>query len=226
MESHDKKKILIVDDSADTIYIIGHILERSFFEISIAKSGKECLEILKKIKPEMILLDIMMPDINGIEVCKIIRQKYDAREMPIIFISASLDDQYLAEAFQAGGNDFIHKPINKTELQTRVRSTLEQKELAKRILQEEKLVGILEMAGAVCHELNQPLQVVLGYAELLIAKYSADTPGYEYVGKIIENSMKISRITKKLSKITKYETKKYIGQSKIIDIEKSIDNRS
>ncbi len=226
MESQGKKKILIVDDSPNTIHTIGQILGSLHFELSIAKSGKECLETLEKIKPEMILLDIIMPDINGIEVCKIIRQKYDASKMPIIFITASPDDQNLAEAFQAGCNDFIRKPINETELKTRVRSTLEQQELAKRILQDEKLVSILEMAGAVCHELNQPLQVVLGYAELLINKYSADTPGYDYVEKIIKHSLEMSSITKKLKKITKYETKKYIGQSQIIDIEKSSGDRS
>ena len=88
-------------------------------------------------------------------------------------------------------------------------------------LKRERLQVTLEMAGAVCHELNQPLQAASGYCETMLLNLEENDPAYKKINKILELVEKMGTITKKLMKITKYETKDYVSGVKIIDIEKA-----
>jgi signal transduction histidine kinase len=88
-------------------------------------------------------------------------------------------------------------------------------------LQREKLQGVLELAGAVCHELNQPIQAIAGHSELALMDLPKDNPLYERIRTINEQINKMGDITKKLMEITRYETEDYIGGTKIIDIDKA-----
>jgi len=96
------------------------------------------------------------------------------------------------------------------------------KKAEKQRIQSEKLRGVIEMAGAVCHELNQPLQAVLGHSELLIMDLTNDNPLYEMLNTIVSQIRRMGELTGKLHKITKYETKNYL-ENKIIDIDRSTD---
>ena len=89
----------------------------------------------------------------------------------------------------------------------------------------QKLKGVLELAGAVCHEINQPLQVIFGYTELLSMELGEDSPIYEKINQIYKESTNIAQITNKLTQITKYETRDYLNK-KIIDIEKASEENS
>lgn len=104
---------------------------------------------------------------------------------------------------------------------------VEHERAEQRRLEREKLQGVLEMAGAVCHELNQPLQVLLGYCGLLLRDMSQDNPLYGYVDEIRGRVSRMGEITGKLMGITAYETKEYLEGTKIIDIDKasSISNK-
>ena len=88
-------------------------------------------------------------------------------------------------------------------------------------IEQEKFNSVLEMAGAVCHELNQPLQVIMGYAEMLQRSLSPDSPQQPKVDKIAAQAAKLGEITKKLAAITRYETKGYIQKTRIVDIQKA-----
>ena len=102
----------------------------------------------------------------------------------------------------------------------------EQKQAEKERLKKEKLLGVLEMAGAACHELNQPLQIVSGYYELFLNEIPEDHPLIENLNIIRDQIERMARITKKIMKITKYRTKPYIKGSMIIDIDKSSDTHA
>jgi C4-dicarboxylate-specific signal transduction histidine kinase len=88
-------------------------------------------------------------------------------------------------------------------------------------MQKEKLQGVLEMAGAVCHELNQPIQAISGYSELMLMDVPKEGPLYEKIKAINEQINKMGNITRKLMGITRYETEDYVGGTKIIDIDKA-----
>ncbi len=224
-EKISRKNILIVDDAPPNIRILVEVLAKEY-EISVATSGAEALEIAtskteRYRDPDLILLDIMMPEMDGYEVCRILRQHPQTRDIPVVFVTANTDDETLKQAFEAGGTDYVRKPVNRIELLSRIKSALNQLELTRKLLEEEKLEGVLEMAGAVCHELNQPMQSVMGFSQLLLDDMSEDNPKYEYIKIIKEQIDKMGKITKKLMRITRYETLDYIEDTKIIDINRA-----
>ncbi len=225
-----KQNILIVDDAPANIRVLVEILTDTY-DISVATNGPEALEIATSRtglygSPDLILLDIMMPEMDGYEVCKILRQNPTTKDIPVVFVTANTDDGTLQEAFESGGTDYVRKPVNKVELLARIKSALTHQELTKKLLEEEKLEGVLEMAGAICHELNQPMQSILGFSQLLMDDMAEDNPNYEYIRIIKSQIDKMGRITKKLMRITRYETCEYIESTKIIDIYKASDEEA
>jgi CheY-like chemotaxis protein len=214
-------RILIVDDAPPNLRVLVEMLMNDY-EISVATNGPEALEIAKSDHPpNLILLDIMMPDMDGYEVCRRLRDDEITRDVPVIFVTANTDDKTLKDAFEAGGTDYVRKPVNRVEIQARVKSALTNQELTRKLVQEEKLKGVLEMAGAVCHELNQPLQAISGFAQLLLMQMPKEDEHFEYVTIIKDQVDKMGKITKKLMRITKYETINYIEKTRIIDINKA-----
>ncbi|MCF6149363.1 MAG: diguanylate cyclase [Candidatus Kuenenia sp.] len=130
------QNILIIDDSGDLHLLLGHILKKEGYNnISFAKSAAEAFEMLKinhTLKCtetyDVILMDIVMPEIDGIEACKLIKTKEHLKDIPIIIMTGSGDDKYIEHAFEAGAIDFVNKPVNKVELLARVRSVLKLKQ--------------------------------------------------------------------------------------------------
>ena len=217
--------ILVVDDYPMNIMIISNFLKADY-AIKAATSSREGLEIMRSAnRPDLVLLDIEMPGMDGIEFCSIVRNDSNLKEIPIIFVTANTDDNVLARAFAAGGNDYIRKPVNNIELVTRIKSVLAQKELlnSKRI--EQKLTGAMEMAGAVCHELGQPLQSILTCTELLLREFGEGDRRYELVNLIADQCREMAGINKRLKKVTSYSTKPYPGGTSIIDIDKATTER-
>ncbi len=217
--------ILIADDNPVNSLFIQTLLTNSGFKTLVASGGRECIRQAKIKKPDLIVLDINMPDINGIETCKMLKKEINTRDIPVIFVTAATDDSTLKEALESGGIDYIHKPLKKIELLTRIKSVLNQKKLMEQITAEERFQGVLEIAGAVCHELNQPMQIISGYSELLLSKISDSNVYYSNIKIIKDQIERMGVITKKLMKLTKLETKHYIGSSRIIDIDKAADER-
>jgi two-component system sensor histidine kinase/response regulator len=116
--------ILIVDDNSQNLQVIGEIL-KSRFRIAVARSGKQALSLLEDIRPDLILLDIMMPEMDGYETCSKIKSRKELRHIPIIFVTARREVDNLVKGFQVGGVDYITKPIDKLELLSRVTNHLD-----------------------------------------------------------------------------------------------------
>lgn len=218
-----KVTILIVDDNPINIKTLQIILEKSGYCTVSTMDGAACIEMAKNGRPDLILLDINMPELSGIEVCKALRRDEQSNDIPVIFVTASTDNETLREAFESGGTDYVRKPVNRTELLARIESILTQKILMQKLLEEEKLQGVLEMAGAACHELNQPMQTISGYSELLLMDISENNPLYRNIKTIKEQIDRMGKITRKLMRITKYKTREYLNR-KIIDIDQALDS--
>ena len=135
--------ILIVDDNHLNLDLLCRILSKANFKIITAMGGIEAIEQVNNQHPDLILLDAMMSDLNGFEVCKLLKQNYGTKDIPIIFITSSIDTEKKVKAFELGANDYITKPFQKAELLARVKSQLQvfnlRKTLAKQncILQKE-----------------------------------------------------------------------------------------
>ncbi|MBM4054199.1 MAG: diguanylate cyclase [Planctomycetes bacterium] len=133
---NNTQNILIIDDSEDLCLLLGTILKKEGYKnVSFAKSAKEAYEMLRIDHPlksaityDLILMDIVMPEIDGIEACIQIKAKEHVRDIPIIIITGSVEDNYIKQAFEAGAIDYVNKPINRIELLARVRSVLKLKQ--------------------------------------------------------------------------------------------------
>ncbi|KZZ83300.1 MULTISPECIES: fused response regulator/phosphatase [Bacillaceae] len=158
-------KILIVDDHPVNLFVVEKILKNAGYEDNVSLSSAQALfDYLKMESPaaakpeaDLILLDIMMPEIDGIETCRRIQQVEHLREIPIIFVTALEDSNKLAEALDVGGHDYITKPINKVELLARIRVALRLKqEKDWHAEQEQKLSHELDLAMQIQKSLLNP----------------------------------------------------------------------
>jgi len=163
--------ILVVDDDKDTLFTVGEILRNIGCEVSFANNGAECLTFLKKSKLDLILLDIMMPEMDGFEVAKIVRNTPKIREIPLIFITAKTDEESIEKGFEVGGNDYITKPFKQRELLSRINTQLKLKAdkeaMENLLLQQSKMAKMGEIIDSVAHQWKQPLNVInIGASEL------------------------------------------------------------
>ena len=120
-------KILIVDDLPENVMVVEKTLQKEGFRTEIATTGEEAIERIKAIRPDLVLLDVLMPKVNGFEVARKIKSDDEMKYVPIIFLTALNESKYIVEGFQAGGVDFISKPFNLTELLARVKTHVDLK---------------------------------------------------------------------------------------------------
>ncbi|MBD2484348.1 MULTISPECIES: hybrid sensor histidine kinase/response regulator [Planktothrix] len=164
--------ILIVDDEPDVFDVLEGILFREGYQLHYASSGFEVFKFLEWGKPDLILLDVMMPDCDGMDICRQIKQIPEWNSIPIIMITALNSKETLAQCLEAGAEDFIGKPVSALEVRARVRSMLRLKkqhdELEKSRQKLEHLLQLREdMAYAVIHDLRNPVVAITLACELL-----------------------------------------------------------
>lgn len=216
-------KILVVDDDITSRMLLNNILQKWGYETVQAKDGNEAWKIVSETRePEILIVDWMMPELTGPELCQKISTELDRSKFYIILLTARGKKEDLVEGLNSGADDFIPKPWNNEELKARIKvgqRILELQELAAR---KEKLKGILEMAGAVCHELNQPLQVAMGYADMLLMDISENDPNRKSLEQIVKSVERMGELTRKIMNVTDYSKISYIeGYKNLIDIHKS-----
>ena len=118
-------EILIVDDISENIKIAINILKQDDYNFSFATTGEQALEILKTKRFDLVLLDIMMPGIDGFKVCKMIKNTSQIKDTPVIFVTAKIDIDSIESAFEIGAVDYVTKPFHPVELKARVKTHLE-----------------------------------------------------------------------------------------------------
>jgi len=125
--SDQSARILLVDDNTTNLQLLHETLDGQGYKLLIAKSGKTALAITQKAKPSLILLDIMMPEMDGYEVCRRLKADESTRQIPVIFITALVDEEDEAKGLGLGAVDYITKPINPELVRARVHNHLELK---------------------------------------------------------------------------------------------------
>lgn len=138
---HEKQLILIVDDTPMNLMVLGNTLKNASYKIAFARNGEDALLYVEKNKPDLILLDIMMPDMDGYEVCKRLKNDNQTNQIPIIFITARSDLESIVKGFDIGASDYITKPFNSKEVQIRVENQLKIKLLTESLLEKNKVLN-------------------------------------------------------------------------------------
>jgi PAS domain S-box-containing protein len=142
METQQKKDkqplLLVVDDIAKNIQLIGNVLQKENYRVSLANNGRQAISIATEIRPDLILLDVMMPEMDGFETCRILKSQPETENIPIIFLTAKVDSEDIVRGFELGAVDYITKPFNTHELKARVKTHTELK-INKDLLEENAL---------------------------------------------------------------------------------------
>jgi DNA-binding NtrC family response regulator len=141
-------QILVIDDVPANLSLLADLLEPEGYQLLVASSGEEGLEVVRASLPSLILLDVMMPDLNGYEVCRRVKADPVTKEIPVIFITARDDEGSVVEGFRAGGIDYITKPLRREEVLARVRTHLSVHRLARD----------LKVQAAALTEMNETLR--------------------------------------------------------------------
>jgi signal transduction histidine kinase len=175
--------ILIVDDEATNIKLLRAHFQAAGYKVLVAMSGKEAVTVARD-RPDLVLLDVMMPDLDGIETCRLLKMDEVTKDIPVIFLSALEDAQSKTRGLEAGGIDFVTKPFNRRELLARVAihltirdqerqlkeyaSRLEEmvQERTQQLIHAERLATLGTFAAATTHEINNPNAAISGNAEL------------------------------------------------------------
>jgi len=125
-----KQKILIVDDQSGILHLISHVFQKAGYEVETAQSGSEGLQKAQQIEPDLVILDVSMPDMNGFEVCRRLRTHPKTVRLPIIMLTAKNELTDKVEGFQAGADDYVIKPVAKEELLLRANALLHRSRMA------------------------------------------------------------------------------------------------
>jgi len=154
------KRILVIDDLPENVFMLQDRLEHEGFEVLTAYDGYTGIDKAKNEQPDLILLDIMMPDITGLEVCKILVNDPVTKDIPIILVTAKSGAEDTKEGLEAGAFDYIKKPFNRVELLARVQSALKLSEAHKLLLASEKRGTYVATVVTANHKIKQPLTLL------------------------------------------------------------------
>ena len=202
--------ILVVDDTAANLHLLGDLLRQLGFAVRLANSGSAALEAARLLPPDMILLDVRMPRMDGYEVCARLKADERLKRIPVVFISALGETEDKVRGFQAGGVDYVTKPFHIEEVEVRVRAHLENhrlrqaieghnahleevvRERTRALAESNARLAQLDQAKTdfltvISHELRSPLSVLLGVTELTFAEFP-DHPQFIAYQKMFEES--------------------------------------
>ncbi|MDT8446638.1 MAG: hybrid sensor histidine kinase/response regulator [bacterium] len=161
--------ILIVDDNPQNIQLAAQALASQGHPLAFAQSGIEALQQVERIQPDLILLDVMMPGMDGYEVCRQLKAKAQTADIPVIFLTAKSDEESLALGFAAGAVDYVSKPFNTGEIQARVNTHLKLR-VALRQLKEANAAKD-RFFSIISHDLKGPFNGLVGISDLLVDEF-------------------------------------------------------
>ena len=200
--------ILIVDDKLENIEILIRVLERVGFELLVARNGHEVFEVLQHASPNIILLDVMMPDMNGFEVCRRLKADERTRDIPVIFLSALIEHTDKLRGFELGAVDYITKPFQHEEVLARVKTHLTIRDLQTRLQDANQSLRqrtdelettnkeLRNFAYIVSHDLKAPLRGISQLSTWLIQDYGEALPqeGKELLDLLIDRVKRMDRL--------------------------------
>ena len=207
-------KILVVDDVVSNVLLLKILLTNEKFQVLTANNGNSCIETAKREHPDLILLDVMMPDISGFDTAVILKKEKETADIPIIFLTALNSPADLVHGFQVGANDFLTKPFNKEELVMRVMHQISLV-AAKRIIvqQNDELRRTInnrdKMYSVIAHDLRSPMASIRMVLNLVVQTVSPEAIGpemYYLIDKANKETEETHDLLDNLLKWTKSQT--------------------
>ncbi|CAG1066226.1 two-component system, NtrC family, sensor histidine kinase HydH [uncultured bacterium] len=196
-----KPRILAVDDDERNLALLTAKLEREGYELDTARNGVEALQKVAVFLPDLIIMDVMMPQMDGYEALRHLKSREETRYIPVIMLTgrAEIEDKVLG--FEVGAEDYINKPYSLQEVAARVKSLLRMRSLQTKLRETEKVAALGEMVDGIAHEIRNPLTAIGGMARRLY-EGEADPQHKEYAQWIIRS---VERLERMLQRIDEYK---------------------
>jgi signal transduction histidine kinase len=196
-----KPRVLIVDDDAQNVLLLGEKMRADGYEVSEARTGIECLAAIDKYRPDIILMDVMMPEMDGYETLRRLKSREETRYIPVVMLTGMGEIEDRVRGFEVGADDYILKPFSLREVSARVKSLLRMRALQTKLVDSEKMAALGGMVDGIAHEIRNPLTTIGGMARRML---DPDTTAKhaEYADRIIRS---VERLEKMLQRIDEYK---------------------
>lgn len=213
-------KILIVDDVMSNVLLLKVLLTNEKFAIATASNGRQALEQVEKENPDLVLLDVMMPDMSGFEVAQHLKSNPNTADIPIIFLTALNSTADIVKGFQVGANDFISKPFNKEELIIRVTHQISLVAAKRLILSKTEelqrtIAGRDKLYSVIAHDLRSPMGSIKMVLNMLILNLPSEKIGAEMYGLLTMANQTTEDVFSLLDNLLKW-TKSQIGKLNVV----------
>lgn len=216
------RRILIVDDDEALAYAEQAILEEAGYKVLYAADGAAAVELLSRESVDLVLLDVSMPNMDGYQVCRWVRQNPNTARLNILMITARGSVEEMVAGFDAGADDYLSKPFEVPEFLARVKAQLRLRELQERLIAMEKSATIGQMVITLSHEINNPLTSVLWHAGLvqdrLREQLSIDESILTSLKAIEEEARRIEKVINQLRSMEEPVITEYLPGIEMIDI--------
>ena len=221
-------KVLVIDDDETNAELLQTKLSALGYEVTIAFSAEEGIAIDSRLRPHLILLDVVLPEMSGFEACRKLIEKHKDRYVPIILVTGMDDVSAKINGLESGAYGYVTKPYDTQELMARVRSALRTKSLydelkatREKLTEAEKLAAMGQMAITLHHEMNNPLQAIVLLAENMLSGLEAGEVSKEDIEGILESCSRIQEVLKKIVNLKRVRSASYVGDSDMLDLDES-----
>ncbi len=209
-----KSKILIVDDAEDTVELLRKRFRAEGYDTEEAYDGEEALRKVPEYSPDLVVLDVMMPKIDGYEVCQRLKADENTKYIPVLMLTAKGEVEHKVRGLDIGADDYMAKPFDYKELSARIRSLLSIKATHEKKVVTEKTDVLEQMIDEVAHEIRNPLTSIGGFARKVFNKLPEDDPNRKYMQMIIEDVGVLENMIKQLIELKSME----ISQKESVNI--------
>ena len=191
-------RVLVAEDEDDLRAFIMGVLETQF-EVVGAKDGAEALEKLEEARPDLVLTDVMMPGVSGMDLCRAIKENPVTRAIPVILLTALGESQTALEGYGAGADDFVAKPFHTKVLMARICAHLKMRSLALRVADQARLASAGTLAEGLAHEVKNPINAILNAAKVLESGGSSKVPNEKLLKLILDGVRRIDAVVSALN---------------------------
>lgn len=193
-----RQTVLIVDDNIDTVELLRKRLKAEGYNTEEAYDGEEALKKVQESLPDLIVLDVMMPKMDGYEVCRRLKTDERTKLIPVIMLTAKSDVESKVRGFDIGADDYVPKPFDYRELSARIRSLLIKKKESEKVIEEERTEAVRKLIDSLSHEIRNPIVSIAGFAKKVYENLPPGDPNKPYLMTILQESERLEKLLKEI----------------------------
>lgn len=221
-------RILVVDDDVMNADLLRTMLSSLGYQVTVAYSAAEALSADRKVHPQLILLDVVLPEMSGFEVCKKFAESHKDTWVPVILVTSMNEVNHKVRGLESGAYDYVTKPFDAQELIARVRAAMRTKKLydelratREKLTEAEKLAALGQMAITLHHEINNPLQAIVLSAENMLSDLKEDKVVRDDIELVLKSCSRIQAVLKQITRLRRFRSSTYVGETNMLDLENS-----